>query len=103
MAKIERLTAADIASRLPALKGWTQSGDKLRKTFKFGDFRAAFSFMTAVALLAEKQDHHPEWFNVYDKVEIGLSTHDAGGISERDFRLAAAIDALSPPSASLAA
>ncbi|MCW5770646.1 MAG: 4a-hydroxytetrahydrobiopterin dehydratase [Rhodospirillaceae bacterium] len=96
MARIQRLAADEIAGRLPSLQGWAHAGDMLRKSFKFADFNAAFAFMTRVALLAEKQDHHPEWSNVYNRVEIALSTHDAGGISERDFRLAAAIDALSP-------
>lgn len=97
MGKVARLSDDEVAARLPALEGWTLSAGKLQKSFKFGSFNAAFAFMTAVALLAEKQDHHPEWFNVYDRVDIGLSTHDAGGISERDFKLAAAIDALPQP------
>ncbi len=97
MAKIERLGDGEIRERLAGLDGWTRDGAALRKSFRFEDFRAAFAFMTAVALLAEKQDHHPDWSNVYNRVEIALSTHDAGGITERDFRLARAIDALGRP------
>lgn len=65
----------------------------IRRTISFTDFAEAFAFMTRVAILAEKADHHPEWFNVYNRVEILLTTHDAGGLSERDILLAKAIDA----------
>jgi 4a-hydroxytetrahydrobiopterin dehydratase len=68
--------------------------DAIVRSFQFADFSAAWGFMTRVALLAEQQDHHPEWSNVYNKVEITLSTHDAGGLSERDLKLANAIDKL---------
>lgn len=64
----------------------------IRRTFSFTDFAEAFAFMTRVGILAEKADHHPEWFNVYNRVEILLTTHDAGGLSERDISLAKAID-----------
>lgn len=70
--------------------------DALRRSFHFANFSEAFAFMTRVALLAESLDHHPEWSNVYDRVEITLSTHDCGGLSERDLSLAAAIDRLLP-------
>nr|AMK59383.1 pterin-4-alpha-carbinolamine dehydratase [uncultured bacterium UPO57] len=75
--------------------GWTpvEGRDAARKTFKFDDFNAAFGFMTRVALAAEKADHHPEWVNVYNRVEITLTTHDAGGLSERDIALARFIEA----------
>jgi len=79
---------------LAELQGWSlDSGrDAITKTFRFKDFNAAFAFMTRVALMAEKMDHHPEWSNVYNRVEITLSTHDAGGLTERDIRLAKFID-----------
>ncbi len=74
---------------------WSVREEKLCKTFKFADFVAAFGFMTQVAMLAERANHHPEWFNVYNTVSISLTTHDAGGISKRDFELAAEIAKLS--------
>ena len=79
---------------LAGLPGWTlrADGKAMSRQFTFPDFRAAFGFMAQVALLAEKQDHHPEWANVYNRVDITLITHDAGGLTQRDFRLAKAID-----------
>jgi len=94
MTKVEKLddaARADLPARLP---GWTVEGEQLRRTFRFHNFSEAFAFMTRVALLAETQDHHPEWFNVWNRVDIALTTHDAGGLSARDVRLALAIDAL---------
>ena len=84
---------ASLADRLP---GWTvvEGRDAIRRAFKFADFSAAWGFMNRVALLAEKQDHHPEWSNVYNRVEIVLSTHDSGGLTGRDVKLAEAIDAV---------
>jgi 4a-hydroxytetrahydrobiopterin dehydratase len=81
---------------LASLPDWTPAGDPdgIRRRFTFADFNEAFGFMTRVALLAEKADHHPEWFNVYNRVDILLTTHDAGGLSRRDIDMAAAIDAL---------
>lgn len=74
---------------------WTEEDNELRRSFEFKDFSAAFAFMVRVALVAEKQDHHPKWTNVYNRVEIALRTHDAGGmITEKDRKLAAAIDTL---------
>jgi 4a-hydroxytetrahydrobiopterin dehydratase len=74
---------------------WEETDNKLRRTFTFKDFSGAFAFMTRVALAAEKMDHHPEWSNVYNKVTIALSTHDAGDVvTEKDRKLAAAIDKL---------
>lgn len=75
--------------------GWapTAGRDAASKTFKFADFNAAFGFMTRVALYADKADHHPEWSNVYNRVEITLTTHDAGGLSERDVAMARFIEA----------
>ena len=93
---ISKLSEADSASRLAKHPAWRIEAGKLRRDLVFSDFAAAFGFMTRVAILAEKADHHPEWFNVYNRVRIELTTHDAGGISERDFALAAQIDAIQP-------
>jgi len=90
---VERLDEAARAA-LPAQWLLVEGRDAIARTFRFKDFSAAWGFMSRVALLAEAQDHHPEWFNVYNRVEITLTTHDAGGLSERDLRLAHAIDAL---------
>ena len=81
---------------LPA--GWArvQGRDAIAKSFKFKDFNQAFGFMTRAALIAEKMDHHPEWFNVYNKVDVTLSTHSAGGVTDLDIKLAAALNALIP-------
>lgn len=92
---IARLTPSETEAALAALPHWTLSDDGLaiNRTLRFADFAEAFGFMTRVAILAEKADHHPEWFNVYNRVEIRLTTHDAGGLSTRDVALAKAIDA----------
>jgi 4a-hydroxytetrahydrobiopterin dehydratase len=82
----------EVSTRLAELPDWRLVDGKLQRRFKFPDFVAAFGFMSRVALMAEKQNHHPEWSNVYGSVVIDLATHDAGGITERDFRLARAID-----------
>ncbi|MFO1129378.1 MAG: 4a-hydroxytetrahydrobiopterin dehydratase [Rhodospirillales bacterium] len=81
---------------IAGLSGWSELEDRdaIAKSFKFKSFNAAFGFMTRVALIAEKMDHHPEWMNVYNRVDITLTTHDAGGVTERDLRLARAIDAV---------
>ena len=91
---IARLTDAEIAGLLAELPGWTlrEDGKALRRSFAFADFNQAFGFMTRVALQADKADHHPEWFNVYNRVEITLTTHDADGLSARDAALARAIE-----------
>lgn len=94
-----KLSDADIAAALRDLPGWTRAGDKLARTLKFADFVTAFSFMTAVALVAERMNHHPEWFNVYGTVKIELATHDAGGITNHDVELAREISALAARSA----
>jgi len=73
---------------------WALQNGTLQKVFNFADFVTAFGFMTSVALLAERANHHPEWFNVYGRVEITLTTHDVAGLSQRDFDLAHAIDAI---------
>lgn len=85
-----KLTPDERAAALAGLPGWTMvdGRDAITKTFRFPDFNAVFAFMTWVALKAEKMDHHPEWFNVYNRVEITLSTHDAGGVTGLDLILA---------------
>lgn len=84
---------ADLARRLPQ---WSlvEGRDAIRRRFRFRDFAEAWGFMARVALLAERQDHHPEWSNTWNRVEIVLTTHDAGGLSARDVALAEAIDAI---------
>jgi 4a-hydroxytetrahydrobiopterin dehydratase len=89
---ITKLSTTEIIAAMEATPGWTHKGDGIERQYKFADFVAAFAFMSRVALLAEKADHHPEWSNVYNKVDIRLTTHDAGGLSKRDFALAKAID-----------
>lgn len=93
---VPQLTEEERASWMAALPEWSlaRDGAAIERKFAFGDFSAAFAFMARVALLAEKRDHHPEWFNVYNRVEITLTTHDAGGLSLRDVKMARAIDAL---------
>jgi 4a-hydroxytetrahydrobiopterin dehydratase len=83
------------AAALAELPGWSaaEGRDAIVKTFKFADFNAAFGWMTRVALAAEKLDHHPEWFNVYSRVEVLLATHDADGVTELDVTLAKIMDA----------
>jgi 4a-hydroxytetrahydrobiopterin dehydratase len=92
-----KLDDASITRELATLPGWTRAGEKLHREYQFANFVVAFSFMTAVALVAEKLDHHPEWFNVYRTVRVDLATHDAGGITAKDFHLARAMDALAKP------
>ena len=91
---IAQLTAQERAELLPTLAGWAHepTRDGIEKQFVFGDFAEAFGFMASVAILAEKADHHPEWSNVYNRVHILLTTHDAGGLSQRDVDLARQID-----------
>lgn len=93
---VARLTDAEREDLLRAHPDWSlaREGAAIERTFKFADFNEAFGFMTRVALLADKADHHPEWFNVYNRVEITLTTHDADGLSRRDADMAKAIDAL---------
>ena len=92
----EKLTGEARKAAFAKLPGWSEVKDRdaITRTFVFRDFNEAFGFMTRAALVAEKLDHHPEWFNVYDKVEVTLATHDAGGVTERDVELAAAMDRL---------
>lgn len=92
---VKKLADAEIQQRLAQVNGWTVQDGKLHKEFQFDTFVTAFGFMTQLALIAESMNHHPEWFNVYNRVTIDLMTHDAGGISELDFEWAARADALS--------
>jgi 4a-hydroxytetrahydrobiopterin dehydratase len=89
-----KLTDTEIAARLAALPGWTLQAGKLHKGFVFGDFVEAWGFMSAVALVAETMGHHPEWSNVWNRVTVDLTTHDAGGISALDFDLATRMNTL---------
>lgn len=91
---IARLTDAERAALLGELPEWTlrEDGRAIVRTFRFDDFSAAWGFMSRVALHAEKADHHPEWFNVYNKVEVTLTTHDADGLSARDAAMARAME-----------
>jgi 4a-hydroxytetrahydrobiopterin dehydratase len=93
-----KLTGKARSDALATLEGWSdvQGRDAIQKSFKFDDFNQAWGFLTRVALAADKADHHPEWSNVYNKVEIVLSTHDAGGFSEKDVALARFIDGIVP-------
>lgn len=93
---VEKLEGAARAEALASLPDWTpvDGRDAIRREFAFRDFNEAWGFMTRVALLAEKQDHHPEWSNVYNRVTVLLTTHACNGLSARDLRLAKAIDAL---------
>jgi 4a-hydroxytetrahydrobiopterin dehydratase len=94
---IARLSDAERARLLPALTGWSavDGRDAIEKSFVFKDFNAAWGFMNRVALVAEKSDHHPEWFNVYNRVDVLLTTHDADGLSMRDIELATAMNEIS--------
>jgi 4a-hydroxytetrahydrobiopterin dehydratase len=92
MSKPKKLTEDEIKERLPALAGWTVRNGKLHRELKFSDFSQAFGFMATMAIVSEANDHHPEWFNVYSRVVIDLSTHEVGGISERDFKWAAEVN-----------
>ena len=93
---VPQLTEAERGEALAALPEWTlrADGSAIERTLEFSDFSQAWAFMSRVALLAEKHDHHPEWSNVYNRVAITLTTHDAGGLSERDAKMARAIDKL---------
>jgi 4a-hydroxytetrahydrobiopterin dehydratase len=93
VSKLDDEARAVALSNLP-LWSYDPEAQGIRRNLRFSDFAEAFGFMTRVAILAEKTDHHPEWFNVYNRVEILLTTHDAGGLSQRDIDLATAIDAI---------
>ncbi|CAN0045633.1 unnamed protein product [Ectocarpus sp. 13 AM-2016] len=87
--------ARERETAIATLSGWAEAEegrDAISKSFSFSDFNEAFAFMTRAALVAEKMDHHPEWFNVYNRVDVTLSTHDLGGLSRKDIRLAKRLD-----------
>jgi 4a-hydroxytetrahydrobiopterin dehydratase len=92
----QKLSGEARSAALARLKGWSEvkGRDAITRKFVFADFSEAFGFMARAALVAEKMDHHPEWFNVYKNVEVTLSTHDAGGLTEKDIKLAEAMDKL---------
>ena len=95
----QKLSGEARAAALAKLSGWREVKDRdaIAKRFQFKDFNEAFGFMARAALVAEKFDHHPEWFNVYNKVDVTLSTHDAGGLTDLDIKLADAMDKLAEP------
>jgi 4a-hydroxytetrahydrobiopterin dehydratase len=94
-----KLSAEERAARLRELTGWQTAAnrDAIERSIEFADFNEAFGFMTRVAIKAQEMDHHPEWFNVYNVVRITLSTHDAGGVTQRDIELARFIDSVANP------
>jgi 4a-hydroxytetrahydrobiopterin dehydratase len=92
MTRPQKIGAQAALVRLPDWTSAEGGRDAISRTFRFADFNAAFAFMTRVALMAEKLDHHPEWFNVYNRVEVTLATHDAEGVTELDVRLAEFMD-----------
>ena len=89
-----KLSKTDIDEELKSLPGWSVVNEKLHKEFQFGSFNQAFGFMTRAAMEIEKMNHHPEWFNVYNKITIELTTHDAGGITKNDVNLAKILNSL---------
>ncbi len=92
MAQINKATDEQIQEFISQFSSWSVENDKLHREYVFGNFVQAFGFMTEAALIAERTDHHPEWFNVYKKVVVDLATHEAGGITERDFNLAKSME-----------
>ena len=90
----KKLTEQEVEQQVTKLQGWKLANGKLNKTFEFDNFVQAFGFMTKVAMHAEKMDHHPEWFNVYNRITIDLVTHDVGGLSNYDIKLAEIINKL---------
>ena len=93
---MEKLTGAARADAIAQLDGWTEmpGRDAITKTYAFKDFNAAFGFMSRAALMAEKMDHHPEWYNIYNRVEVTLATHDSGGVTQKDIDLARFMNAV---------
>ena len=96
MAERRKLSEEEVQARLDEIPGWALQDGKLHRELEFGSFIEAFGFMATVALTAEKMDHHPSWFNVYNRVIVDLNTHDVGGVSTLDFDLAATINRLVP-------
>ncbi len=94
MADVTRLDEAQIAAHLEQTPGWGREGDEIKRAFEFENFQQAFGFLAQVAILAEKADHHPEIWNVYNQVRLALTTHDADGLTHKDFALAAQINAI---------
>ncbi len=88
MARPEKLGKDELRDAVEELSGWSLENDKLHREFRFKDFNEAFGFMARVALIAESMEHHPEWFNVWNRVVVDLSTHDAGGVTSLDVELA---------------
>ena len=93
----QKMTEAEIATALPNLPGWVLKDGKLHREYKFPDFKHAMKFMHSAVEPIDKMDHHPEWFNVYNQVIVDLNTHDAGGITAMDFKLAELLEGLSQP------
>lgn len=91
---MKKLNTQEISERLENLEGWTFSENALHTSFEFENFKEAFTLMTRIAFEAEAQEHHPDWTNVYNQLEITLSTHDAGGVTEKDFKMAKAIEGI---------
>lgn len=89
-----RLSSEQISEQLKNIPGWIVKDEKLHRDFEFEDFNQTFGFMTRAALEIEKMNHHPEWFNVYNKIKVDLMTHDAGGITENDIKLAKILNSL---------
>jgi 4a-hydroxytetrahydrobiopterin dehydratase len=89
---MKKLSKEEINGHLESLEGWTYSDNAIHTSFEFENFKEAFTLMTRIAFEAEAQQHHPDWSNVYNELEISLSTHDAGGVTEKDFKLAKTIE-----------
>jgi 4a-hydroxytetrahydrobiopterin dehydratase len=89
-----KLSEKEINEKLESLEGWSYTDNSLQTSFEFENFKEAFTLMTRIAFEAEAQNHHPDWNNVYNQLEISLSTHDAGGVTEKDFKLAKAIEGI---------
>ena len=92
---MNRLTSEEISKELKNMPGWIIKNEKLHKDFEFASFNEAFGFMTRAAMEIEKMNHHPEWFNVYNKLSVDLMTHDSGGITKNDIQLAKILNSLS--------